>query len=169
MDKTLELKDIDVKTKALLETVFGDLQSIELPIDLNRIADHCGLIIKQGKFVDEEIQGALDRPSSTVFLSENDTFEDKSFTLAHEIGHYKLHEELKQDVFTMHQLKALRERQGKDMCEDQADQFAASLIMPKELVISFWKASSKDITMIAKIFGVSTDVAKFRLRALKLI
>lgn len=169
MDTTLELKDIDAKAKSLLEAVFGDIDTLKLPVDLNRIADHFGLTIKQGSFENTEIEGAFDRSTGTVFLSEDDNFEDKNFTLAHEIGHYKLHEELERDIFTMHQLNDLLERQGKDQREDQADQFAASLMMPKELVLSLWEATSKDVGMIAKIFGVPTVVATFRLKALKLI
>jgi Zn-dependent peptidase ImmA (M78 family) len=169
MDATLELKDIDEKTKSLLEAVFGDINSLRLPVDLNRIADYFNLTIKQGTFEDADIEGALDRSTGTVFLSENDGFEDKNFTLAHEIGHYKLHEELERDIFTMHQLKGLLERQGKDQREDQADHFAASLMMPKGPVLSLWSATSKDIDMIAKIFGVPKVVAIFRLKALKLL
>ena len=169
MDTTLELRDIEAKTEALLNVVFGDIETVKLPVDLNRIADHFGLTIKQGSFDDDEIEGALDRPTNTVFLSEKDSDEKKNFTLAHEIGHYKLHEELKQDVFTMHQLKGLLEKQGKDMCEDQADQFAASLMMPEKLVRALWGPANKDVNLIAKIFGVPTVVATFRLKALKLI
>lgn len=169
MDATLDFKDIESKTKSLLETVFGDIDTIKLPIDLNRIADHFGLTISQGIFQDNSIEGAFDRSTGTVFLSEEDSFEEKNFTLAHEIGHYKLHEELEKDIFTMHQLNDLLERQGKDVREDQADQFAASLLMPKELVLSLWDATSKDVGAIAKIFGVPTVVATFRLKALKLI
>lgn len=169
MDKTLGLKDIDAKTKSLLEAVFGDIETVKLPVDLNRIADHFGLTIKQGEFADSDIEGAFDRSTGTVFLSEEDSFEDKNFTLAHELGHYKLHKELERDIFTMHQLNDLLERQGKDVREDQADQFAASLMMPKQLVISLWSATSKDVEAIAKIFGVPTVVARFRLKALKLI
>jgi Zn-dependent peptidase ImmA (M78 family) len=169
MDTTLELKDIDAKTKSLLEIVFGDIETMQLPIDLNRIADHFGLKIKQGIFKDDSVEGALDRKTSTVFLPEDVTFEAKNFTLAHELGHYKLHEELEQDVFTMHQLADLLERQGKDIREDQADQYAASLMMPKELVLSLWEATAEDVESIAKIFGVPTVVATFRLKGMKLI
>ena len=67
MDTTLDFKDIDSKTKSLLETVFGDIETIKLPIDLNRIADHFGLTIRQGTFKDENIEGAFDRSSGTEF------------------------------------------------------------------------------------------------------
>ncbi len=169
MDATLDAKRIDQNTLALLESVFGNIESIKLPIDLNRIVRHYGLIIRQGVFPNPEVEGALDRSIRTVFLSEKDTFEEKNFTLAHELGHYKLHEELEKDVFTMHQLNNLLERQGKDTLEDQADQFAASLLMPKKLLESLWEATGKDVEAIAKIFGVPMPVATFRLRTLKLL
>jgi len=123
----------------------------------------------QGDFDDPDIEGAFDRANGTVFLSQGDGFEEKNFTLAHELGHYKLHEEVDRDIFTMHQLKDLLERQGEDPREDQADQFAASLMMPKKLVLLLWEASSKNVDVIAQIFGVPQTVAIFRLKALKLI
>lgn len=169
MDTTLDAKKIDAKTLLILKEVFGDLNTVKLPINLNKIAEHYHLKIKQGIFANDQIEGAFDRPSETIFLSEEDDFEKKNFTLAHELGHYKLHTELERDVFTMHQLDDLLERQGKDTREDQADQFAASLLMPKQLVEQMWEASNKNIETMAKIFGVPILVATFRLKVLHLI
>lgn len=168
MDTTLDTKRIDAKTSTLLKTVFGDIDTIKLPIDLNKIAKHYRLKIKQGTFADERIEGAFDRSSSTIFLSKEDSFEEKNFTLAHELGHYRLHEELDRDVFTMYQMNDLLERQGKDQREDQADQFAASLLMPKELVEELWPASGNDLDKMVEIFGVPRAVVEFRLELLKL-
>jgi Zn-dependent peptidase ImmA (M78 family) len=167
--KTLDAKAIDNDALALLKTVFSDIDSIKLPIDLNRIVNHCKLTIRQGEFHDSNLEGALDRTSRTIFLSENDTFEGKNFTLAHELGHFKLHSGIKTDIFTMHQLNDLLIRQGDDPKEDQADLFASCLLMPEKSVRSLWDAANKDIEMLSKIFGVPVVVAEFRLRNLKLL
>lgn len=165
----LDSKQIDEKALALLQTVFGDVESIKLPIDLNQIVKHCGLTIRQGRFSNSNLEGALDRQSKTIFLSEDDSFESKNFTLAHEIGHFKLHEDVKTDIFTMYQLKSLLIRQGEDSKEDQADMFAASLLMPARLIKSLWEATNKNVESVAKIFGVPPIAAKFRLKELGLL
>jgi len=167
--RTLSPKQIDDKTIELLEAVFGDIRSIKFPIDLNRVVEFCGLTIRQGKFQDEDLEGALDRQSRTVYLSKEDSYERKNFTLAHEIGHFKLHEQVKTDIFTMHQLRNLLVRQGKDPKEDQADLFAASLLMPEQPTRSLWQASNKNVEMMSRIFGVPPIVARLRLKSLKLI
>lgn len=167
---TLEPSDIDEVALSLLRTVFGNEYSIKLPVDLDEIAKHCGLSIKQGEFVDKGLEGALDRQEKTIFLSKNDDFARKNFTLAHELGHFKLHEDVKTDIFTMHQLETLMSRQeDQDPKEREADLFAASLLMPKKFVESLWEATNKDVDSISKIFGVPVEVARFRLRTLGLL
>lgn len=53
----------------------------------------------------------------------------KRFTVAHEIGHYMLHYNREQD----HGMYAHREHaKGKDETENEADYFAANLLMPRE-------------------------------------
>jgi Zn-dependent peptidase ImmA (M78 family) len=139
-----------------------------LPIDINAVASSCGLTIKQGRFINPDIEGVLNRSSHTVSLSEGDDFEAKNFTTAHEIGHFKLHEDLQTNVFTMHQLSGLLIHQGEDIQEDQANLFAASLLMPEKLVKSLWN-TTKDIVTLSKIFGVPENVVTFRLKVLHLI
>lgn len=168
MDNKLT-KEIDDTALALLKAVFGNIETMPLPIDLNRIVTYCGLVIKQGTFTtDLTTEGALDRKSKTIFLQEDDTQERKSFTAAHEIGHFKLHDNVKTDVFRMHDLDDLLTREGGDVQEDEADLFAASLLMPKKLVETFWNIT-KDASILAKIFGVPTVAVEFRLKKLKLI
>lgn len=164
-----DINRIDKNALQLLETVFGDVKSLDLPIDLNKIVKHCGLTIKQGDFTtDPTTEGILDRNARTIFLSKNDSVDRKNFTLAHEIGHYKLHEDETVDVFRMHDLDDLLHREDDDTKEDEADLFAASLLMPKQLVQSFWE-TTKDAKILSNIFGVPENAVIFRLRSLKLM
>jgi len=159
--------DLEARTLAILKQVFGSIDSLKLPIDLNRVADACGLTIKQGDFNDPEIEGAFDRGSMTVFLSKTDPFDKQNFTLAHEIGHLELHKDLATNIFTMHQLSKILLDGNNDPQEEQANQFAASLLIPKQLLQPLWKAS-KDIEQLALIFGVPQIVMQYRLKQLKL-
>lgn len=167
----MRTKDIDKEAMALLERVFGDIDTIRLPIDLSRVTDQLGIEIMEGSFKDKDIEGALDRLSRTIYLSDEDGFERKNFTIAHEIGHFKLDKDRPVDVFTMHQLERLRDcdlsKPGDDP-EAQADYFALCLLMPKQLVAQLWE-TVKDPRIISKIFGVPEFIAVCRLRNLKKI
>jgi Zn-dependent peptidase ImmA (M78 family) len=165
----LDTKAIDDKTTALLTDVFGKVDDIKLPIDLNVIADYCNLKILQGSFKNNNVEGALDRSNKTVYLLQDDSFERKNFTLAHEIGHLKLHEDVKTELFFMQQLDQIADLQThpEDDIEADADKFAASLLIPEPLIKSLWKIN-RNVEYLAKIFGVPMVVMRYRLKALKL-
>lgn len=99
------------------------------------------------------------------------------FTIAHELGHYFLHG----DVIQQEELHIDGEGQldGENMLfrldnaiatriETEANNFAASLIMPKNLVIKAWN-TLKSIEECAKVFNVSTAAMSIRLERLKLL
>lgn len=165
--KNLSIKEIDKMTEQVLVDTFGDIDSIAFPVDLNKVVELCGLTIKQGTFDEPDLQGAFDRNDKSVYLSEEDDFPSKNFTLAHEIGHFKLHEEVKTDIFTMYQLNSLLIRKGKDDVEDQADSFASSLLMPKKVFTKFWKLTRSVPTLVA-IFGVPNIAVRLRMNDLNL-
>jgi Zn-dependent peptidase ImmA (M78 family) len=157
---------IDKKAIALLERTFGSLDAVKFPLDLNKVVESCGLSVRQGEFApDSDLEGALDRQKHTIYLSESDSYEGKNFTTAHELGHFKLHEEVETDLFTMHQLQGLLVRQGKNPREDEADQFAASLLMPEKALKSLWEVTH-DTETLSKIFGVPEIAVRYRLAQL---
>lgn len=162
-------KEIDTAALALLQAVFGSLDSLKLPVDLNQVAEYCGVAVRQGEFEDKTLEGALDRRAKTVFLSEAHAYERKTFALAHELGHFKLHDEVRTDVFTRRGIDTLLTRNTTDPREYEADLFAASLLMPEMLLRSLWTATGRDLDNLAKIFGVPTEVCHFRLTSLQLI
>lgn len=158
--------DIDEKANDLLKSVFGDVDGIKLPIDLNEIAQYCDLKVLQGSFKDKDVEGALDRGSKTVYLSEDDTFDRKNFTLAHELGHLKLHSEVSTELFFMHQLTDLDLLvDSEDEKEAAADQFAAALLIPEQALKSLRKVNKNTIDL-ARIFGVPPAVMRYRLKKL---
>jgi Zn-dependent peptidase ImmA (M78 family) len=167
----MKTRDIDSKATVLLEQVFGDVDSLELPVDLNRVIEFLRMEVREGSFKDGDIEGALDRNKRIIYLSEEDTLENKNFTTAHELGHFKLHDNVATDIFTMHQLERLKDCDmpaESDNEETEADYFALSLLMPKGLIEPLWK-SARDIKIIAKIFGVPEFIARSRLKNLKLV
>jgi Zn-dependent peptidase ImmA (M78 family) len=130
-----------------------------------------------------------DDKSGMIFFDNNDNTynifinKDKSktrqyFTLSHEVGHYFLHKDLLkgEEVIVdgdetldhsgavLYRLDAVE----KNKIEIEANNFAASLIMPENLVRNAWN-TVKDIEQCAKIFNVSVAAMSIRLVRLRLV
>lgn len=101
------------------------------------------------------------------------------FTIAHELGHYFLH----QDIIKSEETKAIIDGDNfldgshvfyrldngrRNEIETEANNFAASLIMPTELVIKAWNTVGS-VDECAKIFQVSAVAMSIRLERLGLI
>ncbi len=127
------------------------------------------------------VSGAIDFNSEksifNIYVSPNKPQTRQHFTIAHELGHYFLHFEVikgeKIIIDGEHQLD------GENMLfrldnavatkiEIEANNFAASLIMPHDLVLSAWK-NLENIEECAKIFNVSTAAMSIRLEKLGLL
>lgn len=99
------------------------------------------------------------------------------FTLAHELGHYFLHQDIlkeqnglidEDDELDGGKLLYRLDDATYDRIEREANHFAASLIMPEELVRKAWAATGS-IQDCAKIFKVSTIAMSIRLTELGLV
>ena len=159
--------EIDEQATALLKAVFGSLDAVLFPIDLNQITQYCGLSVMQGTFKEPGLEGVLDRQKQTIYLAENAALPYQNFTAAHELGHFKLHADKKVDTFSMHDLNSLMQRAAKGGEEAEADRFAASLLMPEKSFRAIWEAT-KDLEKISNIFGVPMVVVLYRLQSLHL-
>jgi Zn-dependent peptidase ImmA (M78 family) len=98
------------------------------------------------------------------------------FTIAHEIGHLLLHPD---DAFHLDeslpiQFRDQRSSTGKDETEVEANQFAAELLMPEEMVrraVVPWigKSAEDAIEDLAGKFEVSVQAMTIRLTALRFL
>ena len=109
-----------------------------------------------------EIDGIIkwDHGNAKILINDSYNPTRKTFTLAHELGHFLLHPEvdkLRIDKFNY------RDDTQESRQETEANYFAASLLMPKD---EFVKVVSvvEDISAVAKYFGVSEIAVKNRLR-----
>lgn len=93
--------------------------------------------------------GALDASSGNahVWLDEGDALVRKRFTLAHELGHLMMH-----DLSLAYRDTA---RQVGNLKEIEANRFAADLLMPRWLVIPYYRAANGDVAKLAHLFQVS--------------
>lgn len=100
------------------------------------------------------------------------------FTIAHELGHYFLHKEfivknkavVDGDGSLDGQIILYRDdcQENRTILEIEANNFAASLIMPEKFVRSVWN-KLQDVEQCAKAFKVSVSAMSIRLERLKLL
>ena len=131
--------------------------------------------VYNAKFSEENLAGLLSRRGKTVtmLISEADPPYRKRFSIGHEIGHYLLHlegdgEVIDQvaDMFRTVPSEGERER-DEWRREVEANQFAAALLMPAELVRAEWERD-KSIAGLARRFNVSEEAMGIRIATLGL-
>lgn len=110
----------------------------------------------------KEVDGIIKWEEGGAKIYINDKFNPtrKTFTLAHELGHYLLHpneEKLRVDRFNY----SLDTKESLE--ETEANYFAASLLMPKEEFIKVLSLTD-DLSKIASYFGVSEAAVKTRIK-----
>lgn len=111
----------------------------------------------------KDVAGFLDPATKTIYINETDPPNRVTFTVAHELGHYILeHQPDKYGVLPRWQKPGTE----KTEIEREADAFAANLLVPKTLlkkVLSEYKLTKDDVLTLAKMFGVSEEVMRYRL------
>lgn len=113
--------------------------------DPRNVADHCHLYFDVRDRLDTDYRGGGEaaglwqRDRSTILVSRRFPFETQRFTAAHEIGHFILHPAVGDR--TLHrEMPVDGPRGGRSFLEQQADYFAACLLMPRKAVIAEFEA-----------------------------
>ncbi len=159
-----KIQEIEGKANEIRSEVYDG--NLILPINPVRVLTKYGITLKQGTFPNENVAGALDRSTKTIFISENDPFFRQAFTIAHEVGHFILHTGVEKDVLYRTDILMI-DKQNKEE-EQEANWFAAALLMPKDMIEAYWH-SLHDIENMAKLFGTSYSAMLWRLKNLDLI
>ena len=151
------------------------------PIDVDAIASMLGLGVVT-EDLGSEISGLLVTRdgSASIAVRRSDHPNRRRFTVAHEIGHFVLRHHLQRgelvhaDPHEQVIYRSPRASEGLDPIEVQANQFAASLLMPAKLVRAraaqlSAPLSENDVRALATEFRVSEQAMTIRLSALGLI
>lgn len=155
------------------------------PVQVEKIAEGLGLEVHVEPHEDQELSGALDRSQEGVrilWVNANHSTTRQRFTMAHEIGHFLLHDDLVhidrkfpsealkgQAAKTSHPfLRDALSSQATDKREIEANRFAATLLMPSELLAQHLKGhrlplGNEDVTKLATTFEVSSQAMTYRL------
>jgi Zn-dependent peptidase ImmA (M78 family) len=149
------------------------------PVDVEHIARRLGLRVVDFDLGDD-ISGLLisKGDSTTIAVQEGDHPNRKRFTIAHEIGHFRLRhqfepgEHVHVDRGHLITPRNSRSSTGIDSKEIEANQFAASLLMPSKLLMRSIKSlkvkSLRDdqVAKLAEDFEVSEQAMTIRLSTL---
>ena len=112
------------------------------PVDVQRIAERLGIEVKVEP-VDDDLSGFLYREPKTdravIGVNAKHHPNRRTFTIAHELGHFLLHEsetvhlDNKKDGYTL-QLRNPASATGESINEREANLFAAELLMPAKFL-----------------------------------
>jgi Zn-dependent peptidase ImmA (M78 family) len=147
----------------LAEKVLKDNFVVDPPIHVDEIARNYGLDVREADFEEfsDSVSGLINPDERVILLNSKDSTNRKIFTVAHELGHFLLHqtEMHENDEYKILYRKPLGEL-NTDSVEKEANCFAAHLLVPKKILEKY---KHLDTATIAKIFAVSTEVIGFRL------
>jgi Zn-dependent peptidase ImmA (M78 family) len=164
--------------EALANTVRYAAGQESIPIDVSGVAKHLGVSVVIKDF-SEDLSGVLIRKgdSATIAVNSSDGPLRRRFTVAHECGHLALGHQ--GEIFIDKQVINRRDGNSSLAIDDQeieANQFAASLLMPRDEVVGYLdrlhqshKMRTILIELMANAFRVSKPAMEYRLVNLGLI
>lgn len=133
------------------------------PVNLDLILKYLNLKVVEKTLIDE-LSGSLDVVNKTIYLEKSHSQTRKNFTIAHELGHYCLH----QEVADKFEDKIFFRSSVTDEHEHQANNFAGELLMPKDEFLLKIKSGINTIQELATYFNVSTLAIRVRAKQLNL-
>lgn len=172
--KWISTKEIERRAADLLSTA----NAHALPVPVDRIAHSLGLDIEPAQLGDD-VSGLLvvKEGVGTIGVNQSHPPVRQRFTVAHEIGHYMLHRHAS-GLFIDKAYNAVyrdsKASKGEHRAEIQANQFAAALLMPQDLIVQevqsqdFDLADEEALPGLAQRFQVSQQALSFRLSNLKI-
>lgn len=138
------------------------------PIDVEAIAADLGAQIVRKDDLPDDVSGKVERIGDDQFritVNAKHSPQRQRFTIAHEIAHIVMHTDLIGDGIVDDGL--YRSPLG-GIVERQANVYAATILMPAPLVRAAWRDGVKDFAGMSRLFDISTEVARIRMKELRL-
>lgn len=157
----------DVAARQLLE----EIGWTSLPVEPREIAEKLGVVVAEAPMSDD-VSGMLVRETERIVIGVNGTHHDhrKRFTVAHEIGHLRLHKgrSVIMDSDVRMNFRDKVASLATDREEIEANRFAAALLMPEHFVRPWiaehpFRTAAEMVHRFAQAFNVSPSAANFRL------
>ena len=147
------------------------------PVQVEDIAELMGAVVRYQPF-EGQMSGMLHRAQESAVIGINSMHPRvrQRFSIAHELGHLALHKpEFQIDQHAFIAFRGPESGATTDPMEIEANQFAAALLMPEDLLAECITELGEDpdvqtaVTMLARRFDVSEQAMLFRLTNLKWI
>jgi len=166
------------RIERITSDILKDFGITELPIPIDDIAKKRGLKIMSYD-LGENVSGVLviNEGVGTIGYNPTEAKVRQRFTIAHELGHYELHRDEKSlfiDKNFIVEFRNQRSSTGEIKKEQEANAFAAAILMPERLLLKVIKNHNYDLneedTMkeLARRFNVSISAITFRIANLNL-
>lgn len=153
-DMLLDAKNKNISTKPFdICAYVSTFDNIEI-INDNLGSEVCGII----EYVDSGF---------VIAINKYHSYERRRFTLAHEFAHYAMHKEYIIKNKRIIDTALFRDRQSE--IENEANEFASKLLMPKDKFIEAIKNGKKGLGDLAEHFCVTAAAVKYRAYKLNLI
>jgi Zn-dependent peptidase ImmA (M78 family) len=169
-----------IAVEKAVNAILSNLGDIELPLNIEEVVKSMGITVKPFDLGDD-VSGllAIENGKAVIGINQNESRVRRRFTIAHELGHYELHRD-KSNLFVDSQFKIYRGNNSnntpqKQILEQEANSFAASILMPENLVktevkkIAFDLGNEDAIKILSKKFDVSSTAMYIRLSNLNLL
>ena len=167
---TMTRKEIEARAVEVLRQ--HGLYSI--PVDPVVLANREGIKVHNAKFWQDGVSGVVAKRSglTSLLVNQSDAPARKRFTIAHELGHHFLHL-LKDGAFIDKEVDLFRGEEAGEVAankreEVEANQFAAALLMPADLLRQEFERT-QELAVLARLFNVSEAAMGIRLSQLRLI
>ena len=136
-------------------------ESDAYPINCIELAKSLGVNVSEADLDLKKFIGCLYITDDVIAILYNKNIKEegrKNFTIAHELGHYFLHQQDPSHQVAFRTLSDIQNQPHSKQIEREADQFAAYLLMPESDFLNKIQAKSHDIELVlelAKHYGTS--------------
>ena len=156
------------KAKAEAAKVIKDYGLSKPPIDPEAIAEDMGIDVVYAHFspsAKDKISGFIQFEPLRIVVNNDIRPNRMTFTIAHELAHYLMHQDYAKSNNYRVMPRSNYHEEKKPAEEQEADCFAAELLVPIDMLKSYKDYASSRV--LARIFAVSEDVILNRLKRLK--
>lgn len=144
-----------------------------MPFNVVKFANEIGIDVYTDD-LPSNVSGKIEKNDGKFVctINKKNSVNRQIFTIAHELGHYFSHQDWFQQNNSIEEKEVLYSTFRKDQpqeysqkqkeMEKEANEFAAELLMPAELIRDKWQ-ELKNIQKMARYFGVSIESMSIRL------
>lgn len=141
------------------------------PVDITALANDLGLSVYDDDDLPAGTSGKICRVSTnespsgySILVNANESYGRKRFTVAHECAHYLLHRSKIGDGLSDDAMYRSDKMNSKE--EFEANNLAADLLMPRDLIRREMEKGNNNPAELADIFQVSQPAMQVRMRYL---